>query len=474
MFTKSKPPRLIPGSLGLGIGIAAAALGGLGLKYLGRKTIEKFSRSAIHTIMTDLYNENIWEFISATTRVGPQTIVEANMRAEEGKVVNRPLGSPRKFPSLDSLMFTFAQLAKLPTPGDVPIDTSVIIGKKAAKPMLLKTPIIVSGMAYGYALSEKFKVALAKGATVAGTATNTGEGPWLPQERKAAKYLILQYNRGHWSKSIEILKQADAIEIQIGQGAIGGVAHTLSANLLDKRLRAQFQVAPGEDAVVHSRQPGINRPKKLRQLVNELREITEGVPIGVKMGAGKNLEYDLDLAVESGVDFIAVEGAEAATKGSPPILQDDFGLPTVFTIARAGKFLAESDVKDRVSLIAAGKLNTPGDFLKAIALGADAVYIGTMALFATAHTQVLKALPFEPPTQVAWYDGKVQHKFNVEEGAKSLARFINSCTAEIQEGIIALGKTSLHQVNKEDLMALDPIVAEATGVEPAYRPKSVY
>lgn len=453
----------------IGLGIAALTLGFSGAKYLGRKALAGISRSALHTVMTDLYDENLWEFVSASTRVTPQMIVETNLRSEEGKVINRPLGTPRRFPSLDSLMFNFAQLASLPTPGDVPIDTSVVIGKKAAKPIFLRTPILVSGMAYGYGLSENFKIALAKGASLAGTATNTGEGPWLPKEREAAKYLILHYNKGHWSKTVDILKQADAIEIQMGQGALGGVAHYMAANKIDAKLRRQFQLKPGENAVIHARQPGLNDPKQLSRLVNELREITAGVPIGIKLAAGKNLETDLEIAVESGIDYIACEGAEAATKGSAPILQDDFGLPVVFAIARAGKYLRDLGVKDRVSLIVSGKLRSPGDFLKAIALGADAVYIGTMALFAASHTQVLKALPFEPPTQIAWYDGKFQKKYKINEGAHSLARFINSCTAEMQEGIMALGKTSLQEVNKDDLMALDPVIAEATGVEPAWR-----
>jgi len=145
-------------------------------------------------------------------------------------------------------------------------------------------------------------------------------------------------------------------------------------------------------------------------------------------------------------------------------------LPTVFVLARAGRFWREQGLKGKVSLIAAGKLLTPGDFLKAIALGADAVYVGTMALFATAHTQVLHSIPFEPPTQVAWYNGKSQNKFKIEEGAKYLANYLKSCTLEMTEGIKALGKTSLKEVNMEDLISLDPLITEATGITPGYEP----
>lgn len=448
--------------------LATTLLGVKGLKYTGRKISKELVKESIKIFMTDLYEENLWEFVSASTRVGVQKIIETNLRAEQGTIIERPLGSPKKFPSFDSLMFNFAQLKTLPTPGDMPIDMSVIIGPQATRPLLLKTPIIVAGMAYGYALSEAFKVALAKGSRLAGTATNTGEGPWLESERKAAKYLILQYNRGHWSKESGILKQADAIEIQLGQGAIGGVAHIMKAASLDKKLQKAFHVKPGENAVIHARQPQVKEPKNLRRLINDLRNISEGVPVGVKMAAGKYIEADLEIAIDSGVDFIALCGAAAATKGSSPILQDDFGLPTIFALSRAAHFIAEQGVKDQVSLIAGGKLLTPGDYLKAIALGADAVYVGTMALFAATHTQALKALPFEPPTQVAWYNGKLQHKFKVEQGAKNLANYINSCTLEMMEGIKALGKISLNEVNIDDLMSLDPLIAKATGIEPAY------
>jgi glutamate synthase domain-containing protein 2 len=399
-----------------------------------------------------------------------QNIVETNLRATQGNVIERPLGSPRKFPSLNSLMFDFAQLNTLPTPGDVPIDMSVTIGPQAAKPLMLKTPIIIAGMAYGYALSEAFKIALAKGATMVGTATNTGEGAWLESERKAADKLILQYNRGHWAKETYILKKADAIEIQFGQGVIGGVAHNMLASSVDKTLRKAFGVKLGEDVVVHSRHPQVYNSKKLGELVSHLREITNGVPIGIKIGAGKYLEADLNIAIESGIDFISVCGTAAATKGSAPILQDDFGLPTIFALSRTSRFLEEQNVKEQVSLIVGGKLLTPGDYLKAIALGADAVYVGTMALFAASHTQVLHPLPFEPPTQIAWYDGKFQKKFNIDTGAKNLANYLTSCTLEMTEGIRALGKTSLKDLNTEDLFSLDPLISDATGIPLGYKP----
>jgi glutamate synthase domain-containing protein 2 len=329
--------------------------------------------------------------------------------------------------------------------------------------------VVRANMAYGLGLSETFKLAIAKGATLAGTATNTGQGPWLEAERKLAKHLILQYSRTSWNKDPKVIKQAEAIEIQFGQGAIGGAGHKLDSSKIDRALRKGFGLIPGQDAIVHSRQPEINHPAELPKLVQKLKGIAGDIPIGAKIGAGKYLEKDLEWLAGANIDFVTVEGGEGATKGSAPILQDDFGVPSIFAINRAANYLRKHNLQDRISLIAAGKMRTPGDVLKALALGADAVYMGTMALFAVSHSQSIKVLPFEPPTQLVWYDGKYQKKFKVNEGAKSLANFLTSCNAEIIEGVRALGKTSIKEVSKEDLFALDELTAKGIEVPLAYQ-----
>ena len=445
-------------------------LGFQGIKFLSRQILRSVFTDTVKTIMTDPYDENLWEFVSATTKYTPQSIVDTNLRAQEGKLIKRPMGSPKKFPSLDQLMFNIGQLHVMPTPLETPVDTKVIIGKNCARPLTIDLPIMVSGMAYGAALSEKAKVALAKGAAQAGTATNTGEGPFLKSERKAAKKLILQYNRGSWNKSTDILKQADAIQIQFGQGATGGVGHKINIGILDFKLQKGFGVFPGQDAVLHSRHDEVEHPSQLPQLIRKLKGITGDIPVGVKLGAGKYLEADMEWAVDGGVDFIVVDGAEAATKGSSPLIQDDFGIPTLYAIARAGEFIRNNHLGNTISLIAAGKIKSPGDVLKVLALGADAAYIGGIALFAVSHTQVLKALPFEPPTQVVWYDGKYADKLDIATGADTLAKFLKSCREELIEGVRILGKTGLGQVNKEDLVALDEITSKAVGVPLAYEP----
>lgn len=443
------------------------ALGYQGTKMIGRYFFKDTAQQALRTLLTDSYEKNLWELISATSRYSPQIIIETSLRAEEGKVIQRPLGPAKKFPGLDQLMFNIAQLHTMPTPMETPVDTQVVIGKRCQKPLVIKLPILIAAMAYGSALSAKAKIALANGAAMAGTAINTGDGPFLKAERESAGKLILQYNRGTWSKTPDILQQADAIEIQFGQGAAGGVGHKIESRNIDRTLRKSYGLPPAKDAVTYSRQPEISHPSELARLVRKLKSIAGDIPVGAKIGAGKYLEKDLEWLAAADVDFITVDGGDAAAKGSAPILQDDFGVPIIFALNRAANFLRKHNLQDRISLIAAGKMRTPGDALKALALGADAVYMGTVLLFAVSHTQVLKALPFEPPTQLLWYDGKYRHKFNVTEGANSLGNFLKSCREEIAEGVRALGKTSIKQVDKEDLFALDELTAQGIGVPSA-------
>ena len=450
---------------------ASALLGGVTLaKYLGRSLINRIADQYTKTIMTDKYEENMWEFVSASKRIGWQNIVELNLRSEIGKIIERPLGSPKKHPSVESLMFSFGQVNTMPTPENTTIDITTVLGKKAKKPLFLKTPIIIAGMAYGFALSEQFRLALAKGSALAGTAFNSGQSGFLPKEYQAADKLILQYNRGHWSKKPQTLRKADAIELHIGQGAVGGIPMVLESNTVNKKMREQFEVKKGEKVIYHSRIPGINNPKDLIKTVQELRSITNGIPIGAKIGAGDEIEKDLYWILEAHLDFVTICGAEAAAKGAPPTLLDDFGLPTLYAITRAFNYLEKQNARKEIDIILAGKFITPGDFLKAIALGADAVCIGSAALFATAHTEVLKALPFEPPTQVAWITGKQSKKFNIEEGAKNLAKYLNSCTEEMKMALTVMGKNSIKQLSKEDLVAVDLMVAEISGVRAAHIP----
>lgn len=439
------------------------------------KLISNFTRSianeivdkAIERVVRDQYTENIFEMVPISKKIGPINLMENVMRASQGRPPGRPLGSHRKFSPWEMLLFNPVHLFRFPTPENVGISTSVTIGRRAKKPVTLSIPIMIAAMSYGGALSKSAKIALAKAASKVGTATNTGEAGLLEEEREAASILIGQYNRGGWLNQPEKYKQLDAIEIQLGQGAQGSTPQRTAAKNIGKEYREVFDIPAGEDALIHSRLPGVDTIDQFITLVRQLRTET-GVPVGLKLAATHHLEKELQIALDAGVDFITVDGAEGGTHAGAPILEDDLGLPTLFAINRAANFLNRKGVKSDVSLLATGGLKTPGDYLKALAMGADAVYIGTIAVMALVGDQMTKTLPFEPPTGLVVYNAKATDKLDIDRASKNLFNYLNAAVEEMNLVCYSLGKTALSEVNKADLCALDPFLARALGIEWGY------
>ncbi|MDQ0162148.1 FMN-binding glutamate synthase family protein [Aeribacillus alveayuensis] len=448
--------------------IAGSLMTFLFIILMARPFIKRFTAAFMKILMKDRYTENIWEMVSAFIRLSPRITIENSLRAANGGIIERPFGSPKKFLHFDGLMFSPAQLAVLPTDGETDIKTETVIGPRAKRPLVLDIPVILGGMAYGVGVSDKVKIAQAWGTGIVGSATNIGEGTLLPEEREKAKYIFVQYHSAKWAKEREIFEQADAIEIHIGQGASAAVPAKIPPETLSGKARDILGLKPGETAELPRKIKEIKRPKDLKKIVQELKEITDGVPVGIKICAGNQLEKDMEIGIEAGVDFISIDGGQAGTKGSPPIIQDDFGLPTIYALSRAVRYLEEGDAKNKISLLVGGGFYTPGDCLKAIALGADAVYLGTAALWAMTHTQVAKTVPFEPPTTLVFYPGRFKDQFNTEEAAYSLANFLSAFTEEMKIATIALGKKSIRDVDRSDLVALDELTSKVTNIPTAY------
>ena len=200
------------------VGIGASLVGVAGARLIARTIVNRISDRFYNIISKDLYDENLWELISSTVRMSPQVAVETSLRATEAKMLERPMGTPKKMPNLDSLQFNVAQLHTMPTDTLTEVEAQVTKGKTAAKPITIKMQLMSDPLAYGVARSKKVKLALARGARMAGTATNSGEGAFLPEERAESAIFIYQYNRGHYCKTPEILQSCDAVEIQFGQG----------------------------------------------------------------------------------------------------------------------------------------------------------------------------------------------------------------------------------------------------------------
>ena len=415
-------------------------------------------------MLTDSYQENIIELIPGLRHLGIQNMLENSLRAESGDILHRPMGSSKKWPHLDSITFIPAQTTPFPIEGDEEVDVQVTIGPRAKKPMKLKIPLMISGMAYGIALSEEVRLSLAQAANHVGTAINSGEGGVLPEELEQAGKYILQFSKANWAKDEELIKQADMIEVKLGQGALFGIGGKISPKNLTGRARKIMELKENEDAVIYDNFFEDQTIQDLKELVDQLRDITGGVPIGAKIGAGGKIEEDIDHLLEIGVDYIAIDGGQAATLGAPPILTDDMGIPSLHAIVRAVSHLEETNTRDQISIIASGGLLVPGHFLKMLALGADAVYVGSAMLFAVSHSQSLKAMPFEPPTQVAWNQGKYKDQFKVEEGVQAAEKFLTSSIEEMKIALRAMGKRSLKELSKNDLVSYDELTAKMVGI----------
>ncbi|WP_026581777.1 FMN-binding glutamate synthase family protein [Bacillus sp. J33] len=438
----------------------------LGWRWIMKRVVKQAGK----IIMTDSYQENLLELIPGFRHMGVQNALENNLRAETGDILHRPFGSTKKWPHFEEITFIPAQTSPFPIDGDEDVDVKVTIGPKAKKPMKIKIPLMISGMAYGIALSEEVKIALATAAKNTGTAINSGEGGILPEEMESAGKYILQFSKTEWGKEEEVIKRADMIELKLGQGAIAGMGGNISPENLTGRAREIMGLKDNEVAHILEHYFENQTLKDLKELVEELRKLSGGVPIGAKIGAGGKIEEDIDNLIEMGVDFIAVDGGQGASVGAPPLLADDFGIPTLHALVRAANHLEKRKKKGEISLIVSGGLFTPGHFLKVLALGADAVYLGSVMLFTVSHKHTLNPLPFEPPTQVVWNEGKFKDTFKIEDGAKSAEKFLTASTEEIKIALRAMGKKSLKDLTKKDLVSYDELTAKMIGIPFTFQP----
>jgi glutamate synthase domain-containing protein 2 len=404
------------------------------------------------------------EGVNLLKKISFQKYLEAMLRGSTGKALERPFGTPIHFFWLDRIQFKPVYLSRLPLGSNVPIDTQVILGPQAKKPLVLKIPIMVGGWSLN-AVSLKTKLALAKASVLSGTATNCGSGPFVEEVRAEAEKYILQYTRGFWSKAEPVLRQADMIEIALGQGAWGSAPKRMKGFKVSPGLAGRLGAIPGLDLLADSRLPEVENIEDWKALIGRLKEITGGVPIGVKFGGTHYLEEELELMIEGGVDIIVLDGKEGGTHAGPPLLLDDVGMATFPSLCRAARFFRQHNLKGKVSLIISGGLFTPGDFLKCLALGADAVIVGTIAALTMSNVQLLKSIPWEPPTGILYRDGKEANRYDPEQGALSLNNYFQSCVAEMEAIARSLGKNSFKDLGRDDLVALDPLYAEAAGVE---------
>ncbi len=269
-------------------------------------------------------------------------------------------------------------------------------------------------MSYGGALGLKAKLGLARGASLAGTATNSGEAPLVPEERREAKYFIGQYNRGGWMNDPESLRQLDAIEIQLGQGAQAAAPMGSSSWQLDEPFRKRFGIRDGEGAPIHTRLEGVDHPSDFPPLVRSLRE-TYGVPVGLKTCASHYLEQEIDIALDGGIDYIVVDGAEAGTHGGPTILQDNVGLPTIVRPEQDDSSPGETRGETGGFRHRRWRPDHAGSFSQSDGPGSGCSLYRVDRIGRECSTPSSIWLLPEPPVQVLLYEGKFKEDFNVEQ-----------------------------------------------------------
>ncbi|EJY56366.1 glutamate synthase (ferredoxin) [Alicyclobacillus hesperidum URH17-3-68] len=430
--------------------------------WLFRVYFQLSSRRFIRILFSDPYTQNLLEGYTALKKFGIQWVFENELRAQNGKALEKPIGTGRPFPHFDGLLLTPPTIRQRPLELTNYVNLHVVIGKKCIKPLDISMPILVSAMGYGVALQKPIVEAIALGTEKVGTACNVGQGPAIEEWTHAGK-LVVQHHRAPWGPDEHILRRADMIEIRLGQGANMGSGTFVPSKGVSSEILRDLGLTAREIGYIPAGHPEIERMVRFRTLISRLRKIGGGVPIAVKIAASHFIEEDIEWIVKAGADVVVLDGAQGGTHSSPGILVDDFGIPTLSALCRATKFMRRYGYNERVDLIVSGGIRTPGDVMKALCLGASAVYMGTAALFAVVHTQLDRALPFEPPTQMAWANSEITTKFDVAAGTQALSGFLQSCADEIGIGLRALGKSSLSELDEEDLVAWQPEVARITG-----------
>lgn len=388
-------------------------------------------------------------------------MADIHRMAQTGESVIEPMRSRRPVVSWDDILILGAQLARLPLNREETVDTKTIIGPKAKKPLVLGTPIIVSHMSFG-ALSKEAQSALALGSGAAGTAMSSGEGGILPEALGLAHHYIFEYVPNRYSVTPENLERVDAIEIKFGQSAKPGMGGHLPGGKVTPEIAAIRGFREGADIISPSRFPDIASRDDLRRKVDELRALSKGRPIGIKIAAG-HIEADLEFALASGPDFITVDGRAGATGAAVKLIKDATSMPTIYALDRSRRYFEGRGIKD-VTLIATGGLRVSPDFAKALALGADAVAIGTAALMAIGCQQFRICETGRCPVGIATQDPGLRTRLDVDEAARGLANFLRVSTEELKEFARLTGNDSVHKLSVRDLVTTSSEISDHTSI----------
>ncbi len=399
------------------------------------------------------------------------TLSEIRRAAVSGIYDIRGGGSKRVLPGLDDLLFLGASMSRYPLEGyREACGTDVVLGTRFAKnPIQLKIPITIAGMSFG-SLSAQAKEALGRGATIAGTSTTTGDGGMTPEERGQSETLIYQYLPSRYGMNPDDLRKADAIEVVVGQGAKPGGGGMLLGQKISDRVAEMRNLPKGIDQRSACRHPDWTGPDDLEIKINELREITDWEkPIYIKIG-GARPYYDTALSVKAGADVIVIDGMQGGTAATQEVFIEHVGQPTLACIRPAVKALQDMGMHRKVQLIVSGGIRNGADVAKALALGADAVSIGTAALVALGDNDPELEEEYrklgttagayddwhegQDPAGISTQDPELSKRLDPVLAGRRLANYLKVMTLEAQTIARACGKSHVHNLEPEDLVAL--------------------
>ncbi len=388
-------------------------------------------------------------------------MADIHAMASSGKSIIEPMQSRKPVISWDDILLQGAQLAKIPLNKDDAVHTKTTIGPNAVQPLVIDTPIYISHMSFG-ALSREAKIALARGSKSMRTAIGSGEGGILNECQENAYKYIFEYVPNRYSVTDDNLRRADAIEIKFGQSAKPGMGGHLPGAKVTSEIASIRGFAEGNDIISPAHYEDILSKEQLKEKVDWLREISKGRPIGIKFAAG-HIEADLEIALYAEPDFITLDGRSGGTGASPKYVKASVGVPTIFAIHRARKFLNEQKAF-HVSLICTGGLRISSDFAKAIALGADAVAISTSAMMAIGCQQYRICNTGKCPMGIATQDPELRAMLDIDKAAAMLHNYLKVSTEELKDFSRLTGNNNVHGLSITDLCTTNSEISNHTQV----------
>ncbi len=365
-----------------------------------------------------------------------------------------------ELPRWADIQIVTAQLARPPLLDDEPVATSVVIGSRAARPLELDIPLFVSDMSFG-SLSREAKMSLANGAELAGTGICSGEGGMLADEQAANSRYLYELASSRFGFSWDKVARSQAFHFKGGQAAKTGTGGHLPANKVTAEIADVRGLEPGQDAISPSRFPEWTTPAEFAEFADEVRERTGGIPIGYKLSA-QHIEDDLEAALEVGVDYVIVDGRGGATGAAPLLFRDNISVPTIPALARARRFL-DTQAPD-VTLVITGGLRTPADFVKALALGADAIALANAPLQAIGCLGMRACNTNNCPVGIATQQEHLRDRLPAEEAAERLQRYFGATVDLMKLLARACGHSSLGDFSVDDLTTWKPEMAALSGV----------